>query len=603
MLIPQALVAAGVILASNDSNKSTGFPITSEGEAHAVIVLRENAVEREREAAAELQTYVERATDATLPIRTDREPSSEYAIRLLVDPDPQRSSPESFHIHIEALGTRISSQTPLGVLYGVYEFLERFVGVRWYLPGPLGEIVPKHPQLLLPPTDLQEKPSFAIRWVGQHNSLWMLRNKQNRCDDGFLIYPAIYHTQSSLLPHEKYFPKHPDYFALIKGKRSTNPHCKLCYSNPDVAREIASNMAAMLDEVPGIDLISLSPTDGQLWCECEGCKAMDEEDVPKDRSKSRRSLLFYNAVAKELRKTHPEARMLVGAYNVYNWPPKDKGIQADPMLNVIITHYEDYCMAHPVRDPACPRNKRYVELIDAWQNLGCGIAYYEYYWKVNWMDLPWPIVHSIREDMPWYKSRGHLGVFTQYNPDCVWSQYTAHYVAARLLWDVEADVDSILEEMFSDLYEEAAPEMRAFHELIEKRMATCGKHFPGRGTQFGQVVFTDAIRAKLREHLEAAERKNTDDMVAKRLEKIALSLEYTDRLMAYVAAKGGALSAKNEKKAQTALKEALLLGETLVTEIRDQRTKWEGVVSPNVVREGAYLDKDVARLREHVTGE
>ena len=34
-----------------------------------------------------------------------------------------------------------------GTHYGVSEFLERFVGVRWLMPGPLGEVVPKQPTL------------------------------------------------------------------------------------------------------------------------------------------------------------------------------------------------------------------------------------------------------------------------------------------------------------------------------------------------------------------------------------------------------------------------------------------------------------------------
>jgi len=603
MLVLQTLVTAGVILVVNEADKNASTTIAEDGKACAVIALREGAQEREREAASELQSYIKRSTGAKLPIKTATEVSSEYAIRLELAARSKDRPPGSFRIHVGEKETLISGCSPLAILYGAYEFLERFVGIRWYMPGPLGEIVPKHARIVLPMTDLEQSPSFAIRWVGEHNDRWMLRNKQNRCDDGLLIYPGIYHTQADLLPHEKYFTDHPEYFALINGKRSKDSHCKLCYSNLDLVREIARNMAAMLDENPDIDLISLSPTDGQLWCECGKCRAMDEQGVPRDRSKSRRSLIFYNAVAEELRNSHPEARILVGAYNVYNWPPKDEAIKADPMLNVIITHYEDYCLAHPVPDATCPRNERYVTLIDAWQNLGCKIAYYEYYWKLNWLDLPWPIVHSIREDMQWYKKRGHLGVYTQYNPDCIWSQYTAHYVAARLLWDVDVDVDAILENMYSDLYGEAAPHMKAYHELMENQMAMCGKHFPGRGPQFGPKVFTDEIRDKLRDHYEAANRENRDEIVARRLEKIGLSLEYTDRLMAFVAAKERALSEKDKEKAQTALREALTIGETLVTEIREERPKWAGVVSTDIVVEGMYLARDVARLKAQASSD
>ena len=560
----------------------------------ATILLKADASQREFQAADEIQRYVNKSTAAVLPIAADAADALGHVISLRVQDPPQGESREAFRLTVGPRRTEIVGNSPLAVLYGAYELLERGVGCRWYIPNALGEVVPKHSTLVLPAIDTKQSPSFPMRWIGRRD--WMLRNKQNKCDDGFLIYPGIYHTQNRILPHSRYFPKRPDFYALVRGKRSEDGQCKLCYSNPDTVREVAKNMASMLDANPNIKLISLSPTDGQMWCECDGCKAMDEKDVPRDRSKSRRSLLFYNAVAAELRKTHPNARMLVGAYNVYNWPPKDESVKADPMIDVIITHYEHYCMAHPVPGPACPLNERYVQLISEWEALGCKVYYYEYYWKVNWLDLPWPIVHSIREDMLWFKKQGHRGVYTQHNPDCIWGQYPAHYIAAKLLWNVEADVDAILDRMYRDLYGAAAPHMNAYHELMEKQMAECGEHFPGRGTSFGPAVFTDTIRAKLREHYAAAVKANKDETVARRLAKIGVCLEYTDRLMRYVALRRATSAEPDPAKALALAKEALKCGDGLLTEIRRDRGKWGGVVSRSVVGTG-YLGRAVEKWR------
>jgi len=571
----------------------TGVPpraIVVDGQPAATIVLRAKPGDREIQAAEEIQRYVAKCADAVLPIAVGNDNARGHIIALDIrEPKPNESS-EAFRLRVSDRRTEISGNSPLAVLYGAYELLERGLGVRWYLPGPLGEVVPVRSTLVLPALDVKQSPSFPMRWIGRGE--WALRNKQNQCDDGFLIYPGIYHTQGRILPHRKYYRMHPEFFASLKGQRSDTALCKLCYSNRDTVRQVASNMAAMLDANPNIKLISLSPTDGQMWCECSMCRAMDESNVPKDRRMSRRSLLFYNAVARELRKTHPNARMLVGAYNVYNWPPKDKSIKADPMIDVIITHYEDYCMAHPVADPTCPRNQRYVKLIKEWQALGCGIFFYEYYWKVNWFDLPWPIVHSIRRDIPWYKQQGHRGVFSQYNPDCIWGQYPAHYVAAKLLWNVDADVDAILDKMYTDMYGAAAPHMKAYHELMEKQMAECGAHFPGRGTSFGPAVFTKSVRAKLREYYQGACKANQDETVAKRLKKIGTSLEYVDRLMHYAALKRATTSEPDPIKAAALAQEALACGKQLVNEIRTDREKWGGVVSTTVVTRG-YLARNV----------
>ena len=65
----------------------------------------------------------------------------------------------------------------------------------------------------------------------------------------------------------------------------------------------------------------------------------------------------------QLRKTHPNTRLLVGAYNVYSGPPVDRSVKVDPMIDVILTHYDSFCMAHPVQDPQCPPNQRYAQLL------------------------------------------------------------------------------------------------------------------------------------------------------------------------------------------------------------------------------------------------
>ena len=50
-------------------------------------------------------------------------------------------------------------------LFGVYEFLERFAGVRFYFPHALGTIVPRKP-LVLPGFDIFERPDAVVRHFG-----------------------------------------------------------------------------------------------------------------------------------------------------------------------------------------------------------------------------------------------------------------------------------------------------------------------------------------------------------------------------------------------------------------------------------------------------
>ena len=582
------------------------------GRPAATIVMPAEPSAEMRFAAKQLQTYVEKMTGALLPIGT---PGQQIAGNRVVLGQPDRAKAagvavpddlgdEGYLITSAGRDLFVVGGSDRGTLYGVCGLLEDHLGVCWYVPGDsLGEYIPKKADIVLKDLADLQKPSFPMRWIGRRSD-WGIMNRQNgpgeTLEAGFKIQPAIYHTQNALLPHREYFDKHPEYFALIKGQRSKDRSCKLCYSNPNVVREVAHNIAKMLEAEPDIKLISFSPTDGQLWCECDACRAMDENGVPKDQSKSRRSLLFYNALAAELRKTHPDAGILVGAYNVYNWPPKDPALKADPMLAVIITHYEDYCMAHPVADPNCPLNARYVDLVKQWEDRGCDVYYYEYYNKGNWSDLPWPIVHSIQHDMPWYHQQGHRGVYTQFSEDNAWTLFPAYYVAAKLMWNVDADVDALFDEMCDRLFGSAGPAMRDYYRVMEESMANCGRHFPGRGITAGRWVFTDDVLDEMGRALRRAHELADDEPVRQRLAKIDLSCEYTSRMMEFSDALESVATQKSPQDAIAAAEKAIRLHEDLVDEVVGHPEKWQGVVGGKGALLRPFVRSRVDRLRKRI---
>ena len=50
-----------------------------------------------------------------------------------------------------------------GTLYGVYDFLERFAGVRFYFPGEIGTITPKIKKWVVPAIDISDRPDMQTR--------------------------------------------------------------------------------------------------------------------------------------------------------------------------------------------------------------------------------------------------------------------------------------------------------------------------------------------------------------------------------------------------------------------------------------------------------
>jgi hypothetical protein len=354
-------------------------------------------------------------------------------------------------------------------------------------------------------------------------------------------------------------------------------------------------MGEILRENPGTDLISLSPTDGQLWCECPDCRRLDEPDVPKDQKYSRRQMVLYNRVMAELEKDFPHQLVLTGAYNVYTWPPRDPQIKGHRNLAVIVCHYEDYCLAHPVNDPNCKRNRRYSKLIDAWRQHTKHIYFYEYYDKVNWLDLPWPIVHTVARDIPHFKKLGVEGLYTQYTTDNIWSNFLVHYVAARLLWDHGTDVKALLEEFYVKFYGRAEEPMRSYHEALEQKVARSTTHFPGNAPAYATAVFTPQLLEQLRRHLEHAKGLARDEHVKARIERMALSTEYADRLVRVFRLRDEARAARGDRRVSL-LRQALDRALTLRDDVLTHRDKYAGVASGRYFSNRRIFARQIEKL-------
>ena len=212
-----------------------------------------------------------------------------------------------------------------GSFNAVCGFLQK-LGVRWYLPGELGEVMPSMKTIALPKLDETVRPDFALRQfnfrfgtVGRDTAMWAMR-LGTRNDDKL----QIAHGMATMTGNDATFAAHPEWFALYGGKRDYKPGSsknQLCYSNEELFRETVRCARAQLD-IYKFDSVSIMPPDGYTAiCQCEKCKGKDSPE------RNERGLLsdyvweFVNRVAKEVAKTHPHAKVLNCAYGVYTLPP------------------------------------------------------------------------------------------------------------------------------------------------------------------------------------------------------------------------------------------------------------------------------------------
>ena len=521
--------------------------IVVKGQSQSRIALPASPTFLERYAASELQTYLEKISGAKVPIVEEPQKESELytfflgntrqAEKLDIVADEQTMGRDGFALRSVPEGLVVLGRNDLGALFGVYELLERYFGVRWFMPGELGEHVPRKDTLRMGQVNLTYKPSFRVRWVG--TGQWPLRQRMNAYVKAGKHHVGInwkwhFHTFIKLIPPEKYYDEHPEYFAMANGRRavteSKSHGNQLCTSNPDVIREVAKNLVAVLDAEPGIEIITLSPNDGGGFCECEQCRALDEPGRDWFAKYSRRLAIFNNEVARLVARKHPDVLIKVGAYAMYARPPLDENYRPEKNLFFQLCHLY-FCHNHPLGKNACragetyqPKsqfqpNQEFRKILNKWLELSPHLFVYEYY-SIGGMgraNLPWPLVHTIRSDIPYYRDRGVEGFYTQLSENLWHRLGLNYYVAAKLCWNADLDVDALLDDYFEKFYGPAARPMHDYFMAMERSMQAwngCASYgLQGvRGLRsIGPKIFTPQTMKQMRSALEEAERLSTED--------------------------------------------------------------------------------------------
>lgn len=361
-----------------------------------------------------------------------------------------------------------------GSLNAVYAFL-RDLGVRWYMPGELGKVLPVTRDIALPKVDRTVNPEFEIRSVSRpllnspelEDAMWYLRIGAND------QYGILHHGQRNLTEHPQQRAAHPEYYVqMANGKRDTQSQkANACLSSEGFFEEMVAFARLMFDHYD-LPIISVMPHDGFNHCQCDLCR----DQITLDRGPSGLSSdyvwNFVVRVANELAKTHPNKKVFSGAYNSYRLPPLTIDKLPDNVL-VQITN------GRPIRELDDETHEYTADLRREWQAktdhpLSMTLNYTPFTNRGAFRPQYWPhvIARGIkasrdevwREDVWLSSGKGglHHPGMSHLNP----------YIISRFWWDADQDVDAMLEEYYRLFYGPAAAQMKAFIEFCEVEYAS-----------------------------------------------------------------------------------------------------------------------------------
>ncbi|HBE04281.1 MAG: hypothetical protein A2096_08355 [Spirochaetes bacterium GWF1_41_5] len=516
-------------LYSNQYENDPVLYVSKNGKCGADIIIPETASKAEIFAGSELAGYLEKITGikfAVLPeLQKNNSINNIYigaaraSSNLMIRDESLFGDNEGFIICSFDKGIAIKGSTDKSTLYAVYAFLERIAGVRWLFPGDNGEFVPRIKNLEVGKIDCREKPSFAVRsYFYTHGNkvpdedkdeffLWSLRNKLNCLSSEQKNFNSLFtdirrgggHEYFKIIPNEKYFTSHPEYFPLINGKRiKTAPMgSQICTSHPDVIKIAADYIADIFKCNPEIKVFVLAPNDGRGFCECENCRKLDDPDENGLGRYSRRNITFVNSVVKILKEKYPEAlnkrQILARAYNDFQLPPS--GIRVGSGVGLEIAH--GVCRNQPLDSKNCSINRDYAAQLSRWLEITDTrrIMAFEYLNKNRWAELICPGAFVNAENLKFYNKNFYFGVISQAAPS--WgSAGMLYYIYAKLLWDISLDPGFLMDDFIARAFgPKNAPKMKQFYSIMERAYSTAGKETYGDFSD-ASLLFTPEVVAE-----------------------------------------------------------------------------------------------------------
>ncbi len=499
MLTTAQLLSIGIVLACE------GFPCTSVTASNDSpstslrladlcgfdLVVAADASPAERFAAEELRDHFARASGTTLSIVTDVERKTEHifvgsssAFRSsdLAFPEDQ-FGPEDFRVLARDRNVAIVGGRPRGTLYGVYDFLEQCLGVRF--------LTSDHTHV--PPLDRDRRvavertfhPAFRMRWsyYGEINRdpLFAARKRINTVPEedrlgGRTGLQNVNHTLYAQIPSQVWGREHPEYFALVDGRRlapceddvyQTQP----CFSHPEVRRIVSDEVLKWIDSHPEAENVSVVQNDNVQYCRCEGCAAIDV----REESHMGALLEFVNAIAEEVAKVHPRVKVGTLAYQFSRKPPKS--LRPGPNVQVELCSIE-CCQLHSIDDPSCPLNVAFFDELRRWAALCPELLLWHYNTDFQAYLLPCPNLRAIPGSVRCFAQHRVQGLFMQAAGNAVGAELSElrNYLICGLLLDPAADGERLIDEFLVLHYGSAAPPLRRYVDWIHEQAAACGRH-------------------------------------------------------------------------------------------------------------------------------
>lgn len=455
--------------------------------------------------------------------------------------------------------------TEAGILWGVYDLLDRELGVRWLWPGELGTVVPRTADIVIPTQDRRVQPHFKRR---------NLRTRRARANDprtGFSSeglaryldaesrflrrhgmggrFPTARHSFTRWWrqhgeTHPEWFQQLPERdkiehwieelqldrrFQVVGTMREdrrgpANPespaYVSMCVSSPGLLAAILDDWNARRErDAADALVIALGENDIPAFCVCEACRALDGPQMtPQERAAlpryvrltqmpfdaGTRYARFWESVHDAATVIDPDVRITAFIYMNYFTAPQEP-MALHPNITLAFVPWLGWWL------PRMPEEERWLnEQWTAWHATGATL-YYRPNYLLDGYAMPHLSTRQFARSFQHYARHGNMAT----DFDSLLGQWSAQgpmlYLVARMHTRPLDDIDALLQEYY-DAFGPAAEAVERYFDYWEHHTARFAdpddvlfRH--GRGTGYpgrAHVMFPPDTFATAESLLDAA---------------------------------------------------------------------------------------------------
>ncbi|TKG96992.1 DUF4838 domain-containing protein [Puteibacter caeruleilacunae] len=436
--------------------------------------------------------------------------------------------------------------------YAVYDFIEQYLGVRFYGPDPRNVVYDKVEQISLKEVSIKTKPTMKYRVGTIYN--WPIEKEQHfsPSNDMSQLYMRRlrvgglkFNTNHALTSFQDRFLNkdseifesyHPEFFA--EGQKGGADRRQLCYSNRKLIEQVAQDAIDYFQKgilkgkaIASGDYFNITPMDNNYWCKCDECQKLinkDKGNIEKGHFNSGIATNyiwnFVNEVAKIVKKECPDKYIVGLSYHDYAYLPSDVQLEDNVVVD-LCTHARHWGWSKEVRKV---EQGFYNDWVDYANKNNSDVFMWNYYC--------FPMERGVIQKFgvfPGFSANLLGDIIHQYTKDgidgvflCGIGEQLDYYLTMKMYFDGNLNYHQLISEFFDRYFGPASKPMLEFYSLIEKRYNDPNSYpisaLKGHKHMTEEIAWdylgTDEVMQQLEKLMSEATKLVSDGVYAERVE-------------------------------------------------------------------------------------